>query len=562
VSVLFKPIGTLDVSSADTDLPESRSSLLTGQRETDVASDALTRGLNVSTDRYGFAETRPGSSTVGTATGEELTHLTVQAGVRYGFGLTEIYRNESSILAGLTSGEWDSIQYNQFNDTDQQVFACNGTERKRINGSDVFEWGIAAPTVAPTIQVGASTGLTGDYLVKYTYVRKVGTTVVSESNPSPAAAAAVTLSNESLDITWTASSDPQVTHVRVYRTLANDGNYYVDQDIAVGTTTVDTTTTDAALGALVATDHDRPPAGTIVAGPVYDGYVFMVKDNLLYWCKPKQVEYWPADNFVEVSEIQEPIKALSVHDGQLYLATENRLYWVQGILSTAFNATLIESKAGAPNRYCLTGIKGAGLFHVGHDGLYLYANGIDKKITELNFEPLFRGEDTNGLQFVRKDAGRWTFKYENRFYFHYGNGNCLVLNTDQAKWVAYKWDRKMIAPAYDTTNKRFLAGTSGKTIRKLEDRDATDDAGTEIAWEVQSKSFTLQTRRHFPRWIKYDVTGTATGSLLLDGSAHQTHSLSTSRKTNRRLVKTGNGRRAQVKVTGTGSATIYAIEME
>ena len=39
--------------------------------------------------------------------------------------------------------------YNAYNVATQNIFALNGTDRKRIVGSDVFEWGIDPPAAAP-----------------------------------------------------------------------------------------------------------------------------------------------------------------------------------------------------------------------------------------------------------------------------------------------------------------------------------------------------------------------------------------------------------------------------
>jgi len=565
MSVIFKPSGSLDCSTAATDLPQS------GDGGTTV-SDALSRAKNLTNDRRGFVELRAGSSAVGSSLAEAINSMTVQAGVRYSFSSTKIYKDESAIASSLGSGndQYAAIQYNQYNDASLMVYACNGSVRKRIDNATVYEWGIEPPSEVATLGVGTGSGLTGTYYAKYTYCRKVSGTVVSESNPSPISSSQA-MSNQALRVTWTASSDAQVTHVRVYRTLADDLNFYHDQDIAIGTVTVDTTTTDANLGGLVPSNNDRPPSGSdLCIGPLFGGYVFIAKNNLLYFSSAKQPEYFPATNFLEIAEPQDPITAMTIHEGQLYVATARKLFIIQGTVSASFAAIPIESKTGTPNSLCLVGVVGTGLFHLGPDGIYLLSGGVDRKITQLNFEPLFSERvdatvnEFEGMLTVKDDSKRWFFVYQNKFFFHYSTGAVLVFNTDQQKWTYYKYDQQLTAPAYDDTNKEFLVGTIGKTVRQLEDVTSTTDAGTAIAWELQSKEFTLQTRRHFPRWVKYDVdlSTDVTGNLNLDGTTHQSHTLSTDRKTKRRLVKTGNGRRMSINLTGSGSATVFAVEAE
>lgn len=278
------------------------------------------------------------------------------------------------------------------------------------------------------------------------------------------------MSNQALRVTWTASSDAQVTHVRVYRTLADDLNFYHDQDIAIGTVTVDTTTADASLGGLAPSNHNRPPSGSdLCAGPLFGGYVFIAKDNLLYFSLAKQPEYFPATNFLEIAEPQDPITAMTVHEGQLYVATARKLFIIQGTVSASFAAIPIESKTGTPNSLCLVGVVGTGLFHLGPDGIYVLSGGVDRKVTQLNFEPLFservdeKVDEFEGMLTVKDDSKRWFFVYQNKFFFHYSTGAVLIFNTDQQKWTYYKYDQQLTAPAYDDTNKEFLVGTIGKT---------------------------------------------------------------------------------------------------
>jgi len=160
-----------------------------------------------------------------------------QGGNRYNFTNGRIYRNEVLIASGLTAGQWSAIKYNPFNDTTQNVYALNGTDRKRIESSTVYEWGIAAPTTAPTLTPGQGTGLTGDYNVKYTYARKSGDTLIAESDGSDAATTSQILDNQSLLVDVDeAPSDSQVTHIRLYRTLAGGSEYFLDQELAANIT--------------------------------------------------------------------------------------------------------------------------------------------------------------------------------------------------------------------------------------------------------------------------------------------------------------------------------------
>lgn len=213
---VFNPAGTLNVSEDASDLKD----------------DDFVRCKNLRIDQPGLVKTRDGSTKLnGTAINTAVWHIEEQAGDRYTFSGANIYKNEVSIASGLTSAQWSAMQYNAFNDTQKNIFSINGTDRKRIEGGTVSEWGLAAPTVAPTLGAGGGTGLTGQYNAKYTYVRKVGTSIVSESNPSPAADNAAVLTNQSLFADVTQPTDAQVTHIRLYRTLAGGATYFLDSEL-------------------------------------------------------------------------------------------------------------------------------------------------------------------------------------------------------------------------------------------------------------------------------------------------------------------------------------------
>lgn len=334
----------------------------------------------------------------------------------------------------------------------------------------------------------------------------------------------------------------------------------------------DSSNLDQELGDLLEFDHDRPPLGSYVFGPAYDGTCFILLGNLLYYCKPKQPEYWPSLYFIEVGTKQLPLVTGVFHNGQPFVMSKTEIFYVQGTGHGTFFPLPMKAKCGAQSIRGALSIAGKGIYHVGPDGIYLFANGSDTKITEGSFGPIFRGETKNGIPGVSSLSTSWLAVHRNHLYFGYQSSgyvyptNLLVVNLDTNKLAYFTYGVEFSAIANDNANERLLVGDSTGFVRVIESTAHTTDAGVAISWELQSKDYMLQTRKHFPRFIKYDVDASnavsVTGEYILEDAVHHTHAITGSRNTRRRLVGEGNGNRAAIRISGSGPATVYAAEAE
>lgn len=619
--VRFNPSGELNVASDASDLPFTTDGKA-------IISGAMTRCTNLVLDRAGIASTRKGSTRLSDASvGTPVHRIVEQGGVRYAFGGTQIYRNGVSLgVSGLTSAKWSAIKYNAYNVLTQSIFALNGTDRKRITGSTVAEWGIEPPSSAPTLSGGISgyaymqswesteagagsyrwgtesgnyqisydweadiTENTSDsatyrnfwtfelatdysvtgqrYGVKYTYVRKSGTTVESESNPSDAA---YIEAGTGIYATWTASSDSQVTHVRLYRTLINGTTFYYSHEVAIGTTSDALDVPDGSLGSEVATDHDRPPLGTVVVGPDFNGTCFILKDNLLYFCKPNQPEYWPELYYVEVTAPQESGVGLCLFNGQAYVLSGPEIYLIQGTGYQSFFPLRQSAVTGSVAQDGILALRGVGLLHVANDGLWAFGGGDDSNVTNNNFRPVFQGTTTQGIdgRVLANMGNCWLLAHLGKLYFGFPGGSAtypseiLRLDLGTKRVEHFDYGQEFSAVCIDETNGRILAADDAGYLWILE--DGTTDNAVAISWDWQSAEVSDQVRIYMPRSAKYDVEvgGAATAQVILDGSSIQSHTLTGSRVTTKRLITGDNGKRLQSRIYGTGAVSIYGLELE
>ena len=333
---------------------------------------------------------------------------------------------------------------------------------------------------------------------------------------------------------------------------------------------------DSSLSFAVQEDHDRPLAGSFVFGPAYDGTCFIIKGHRLHFCRPKEPEHWPPLFYIEVSTPQFPGVTGTFHNGQPYYFTSRDIYYIQGTGFGTFQPIPTKAKTGAQSPMGAASVDGKGIFHTGSDGIYLFASGADQKITEDTLEPLFRGEDVGGMPGVASMNTSWLAVFRNHLYFGYQDEdhdyptNVLVMNLNTSKVAYYTYndgsDVEIRTITVDETNGRLLIGDNAGFVRVIESTSYTEDGDEPIVWEVQSKDFNLGIRKHFPRWVKYDMNATdatgVTGTLLLDGAVFHEHTITGNRNTKRRLVGVGNGNRAAIRLDGSGPVTIYGAELE
>jgi hypothetical protein len=598
MAVRFNPEGLLDVATDPSDLP----SQVVGKVE---VSGAMQRCTNLHLDQKGVAKTRLGSTKLNaTPLTGVASELIEELGDRYAFTPGYIYKNEVALSSGLSIGQWSAIVYNAYNSLNRCIFATNGEDRKRIEKGAVYEWGIDAPNNPPKVQAALNTdysydttfdplgtvpgGLTGAYKAVYTYCRKEAEAVVCESNPSPEQSA-VTLSAQALGVTFTWPSDPQVTHVRIYRTTAGGLQYYWNQDVVVNpqaTATVASYAEDTELGSEVSYTNNRPPVGSMCFGPTYNGYCFIANGNKLYFCKPRQPELWPLNYYIECGPPQYPIRSLTIWGGSIWVMTDIEVYQIQGTGYQSFFPVPMKCPTGTRGRRALDSVKGGGMYHWGMDGVYAYTGTDDEKMSERLMGPIFKGESRGSIDGIDRtyleNCIIFAFKSkvwlgfpsvgatypDNWIVFNMAAGDVKTLVSAASPRIShYDYGKEFSVLARDNTNNRILAADTDGYIWVIDDPAASDDEGTAIAWEIESKSFSDQYASYFPRYAKYDVAlddtdSTATGKIVLDEEVRQLHSIVTSRKSRMRLITGCTGKRMSVRLTGTGAVTIYGVEVE
>jgi hypothetical protein len=186
--------------------------------------------------------------------------------------------NAAILTKGAGAGRGDFLRVGDY------VYYCNGVDTKFWNGSTWNLWGIVAPASAPTFTLTAgSLSPTSGYTYGYCYVNTVTGHV---SAMSPASANTGPQTSQNFVVSYTASTDPQVNAIWIFRILDGGGIYYFLTQVSNATSTYTDSTPDASLNSAIVAPllpNNQPcPAGASLAC-WWDGRPWVASNNFLYW---------------------------------------------------------------------------------------------------------------------------------------------------------------------------------------------------------------------------------------------------------------------------------------
>lgn len=170
------------------------------------------------------------------------------------------------------------------------VYYCNGVDTKFWDGSTWNKWGIVGPVAAPTFTVGAgSLSPQSGYAYVTCYVNTI-TGHVSAASPPSANTGAQTSKN--ISVSYTASPDPQVNAIWIFRIQDGGGIFYFLTSVTnVSGTYVDSTADAGLVTGIVAplVPNNAPcPAGASLVTD-WDGRPWVAAKNFIYWALGPQV---------------------------------------------------------------------------------------------------------------------------------------------------------------------------------------------------------------------------------------------------------------------------------
>ena len=480
----------------------------------DIGNGEVAKGLNV--DFYecpGVAVSRRGIADKFSSLEAPQRLLIKALNSIVSFGATKLYFNGIETATVFDAGaDIAATEFKSSVSTSPEIYILNGSNPLRYLTS-VDTWGIDSPIAAPLVSQVPSGSLTGDYSIRYTYVRKIDAAVVHESNPSPASP---TLSTSGTDIfvEMVASSNSDVTHNRIYRTAASGTVHLFDQEVAASTTSATSSQADTALGSAVDLDNDRPTSATLLH--VLRDRIWTNdsnQSNRLRYSKRFLPEAFPAANFVDIISSNEVITAISSINGVLIAFTETTKFRIVeqggGISAVGGDLPFIGAAVGigtgtsffpfelpssrgcrAPNAVISMG---QGIIYPTKEGVFLTNGGpAEERLLSEKIQTIFIGVKAGDIPPIdfSSESNMVAGFHRGRYYLSYTstesiggeNDYTAILNTENGSW--YFWQEGFTSFLFDDVDNMFLAGDADGNVKLLEDGDSVGDGASQTAVSV------------------------------------------------------------------------------
>lgn len=335
-------------------------------------------------------------------------------------------------------------------------------------------------------------------------------TFAARSNPSPPGLAAgpfgATPLNNAAGVIFSSAfilpdSEPQVTHVAIYRTTGDDAAlttsgltpgealYFFERDYPVGANTHLSITPDNQLGELLEIDNDRPIAFDTIAE--YQERIFGAKGNQLWFSKRGFPEAFPGTNYLNIGSLADPIRRVAQYHGQLYIWTKSRIYLLLGESEESYNTRLVQCPTGLGAPQSVAEGERA-IYFIGSDGhLWALQGTIAANISRLGHQQLFEGVALHGVSGINPAALSACVGYWGRgqYLLAYPAFPATVPSTslliDEARGSWWRDTRAWRALFYDRQANMMYGGlVDGKVVRLS---SGLTDHGAPITGTLQTR---------------------------------------------------------------------------
>ena len=459
-----------------------------------------------------------------------------------------------------------------------------------------------APLHGPSMVAGASTGLTGAYLYKISFMVKNSDGDILLESPLSPASASTTLANQNASLTDIATSpDSIVTTRRLYRTLSGGTAYFHLFDIEDNTTTaLIENVADATVALLTAAGSSLvSPPGTLPGIRLKN----IIEWRSRFWAvadEPSLVDYiyvtdtnkvyaWPTRLVTPpTGQDEKGIIGFGRRKNQLGFVKRLGVWMVSapanstGISTSSMSVTQIgtEEQGGVAEDTILT--VGDDVYYLGTQGVFEWSDRGIASITDDSVKPWFSTDTYFNRSRFPNAFARYN-RVTNSYELHLANAG----DSTENRWVSFnrntrKWYGPHKTGALTPTHAGHLLDANGLPMTLVGGSDGViytgnsankrDGAATAIdmdcqgPWHIGAGPDNFHTWQQLTMLTKIEAAGTLeitpyTGWLDASAGTAISHDQTLGRELLRRL---GNGRLARLRIrknTVNQSATIYGYEL-
>ena len=267
---------------------------------------------------------------------------------------------------------------------------------------------------------------------------------------------------------WSPDGGGHADKVKVYRTIADGGTFYLQGTYDKTATKITDNTGDSSLGDPIGAVGRPDPTATLVETWKQRLWIAGISNlsegadtgldaaNRIYFSRANNPETVPEDYYLAIADSEAEVKALAVMSDSLYVLTRKKIFEVLGSTPDSFDLgeTLATVGTVAP---ASVAVGDEGIYYVSYSGVYLFKVN-SRKVSE-NIDWVFSdGGDIWNSAFSRQQIESAKGTYWNGYYYLAIGGYVLVYDP-QAK----RWHRRTRAASFlwtDRINDYLWSGVS------------------------------------------------------------------------------------------------------
>lgn len=361
-------------------------------------------------------------------------------------GTTDYETSWGNVVTNLTAGTnvwpmWATMQ--------DKAYRVDGTNINYYfnNVSEAHTLGVPAPVDAPVTASTTGGELVADaYNVFYTYVKKEGDRY-TEGNPSPGSN--ITIAGTAITVAVIANTDPDITHIRIYRTLSAELGSPAMRAIEVlnATQTVTLILSDDVIGDGNALEynHDMPNRAMFVL--VGGSKLWMLRfpgevsgDSLLMWSETGLSEYFPAKNYQTFDPADgDKCTGMALLKDNLLIFKRHRTFIIN---MYSFGKDIISPTIGCIASGSIQSVGVNSAIWLSSEGIMLYDGGEPRNISKFKINSVINFFMANGAE-PYIDSCYHSTRRQYHINFLYRTGNVItaqrhfVYALDSDAWTEY-----------------------------------------------------------------------------------------------------------------------------